>query len=135
MYSCKHRVQYYETDEMGIVHHSNYLRFCEEARVEWAHARGLLDYQKKGSAALFAVYETQVRHLKPALFGDEITIELQVKPQGVRIYIQYRLSAREQVLALAQTVHVPLDSNLKLVRLPSNMTQILEKETWTETWL
>jgi acyl-CoA thioester hydrolase len=94
-----------------------------------------LDYQKKGSAALFAVYETQVRHLKPALFGDEIDVELQVKPKGVRIVIQYRLTARGQVLALAQTVHVPLDENLKLIRLPAKMTQILEKETWTETWL
>ena len=74
MYVYKHRVQYYETDEMGIVHHSNYLRFCEEARVAWAHDRGIMDYQKKGSAALFAVSETKVRHLKPALFGDEVEV-------------------------------------------------------------
>jgi acyl-CoA thioester hydrolase len=135
METYKHRVQYYETDEMGIVHHSNYLRFCEEARVEWAHGRGLLDYQKKGSAALFAVYETRVRHLKPALFGDLIEIDLQCRPQGVRIFLQYRLRARDEILAVAETVHVPLDENLKLVRLPKTMTDILEKELWTETWL
>lgn len=135
MHTYKHRVQYYETDEMGIVHHSNYLRFCEEARVDWAQARGLLDYQKKGSASLFAVYETRVKHLKPALFGDSIEIELQARPAGVRIFLQYRLKARGEVLALAETVHVPLDEKLKLMRLPKNMTEILEKETWTETWL
>jgi acyl-CoA thioester hydrolase len=135
MYNYEHRVQFYETDQMGIVHHSNYLRFCEEARVSWAHDRGLLDYQKKDSASMFAVYETRIRHLKPAQFGDMIKIELQASPQGVRIYLQYRLKAREEVLALAETVHVPLDANLKLVRLPREMTQILEKELWTETWL
>lgn len=135
MYIYKHRVQYYETDEMGIVHHSNYLRFCEEARVEWAHARGLLDYQKKGSAALFAVFETRVKHLKPGFFGDEIDIELQAQKRGIRIFLQYRLKARGETLALAETVHVSLDQNLKLIRLPKTMTQILEKELWTETWL
>ena len=30
-----HRVQYYETDQMGIVHHSNYIRWFEEARIDW----------------------------------------------------------------------------------------------------
>lgn len=120
---------------MGIVHHSNYLRFCEEARVGWAHSHGFIDYQKKGSASLFAVYETRVRHLKPAFFGDDVTIELQARPRGVRIELQYRLSARGVVVALAETVHVPLDAHLKVVRPPAAMKQILEKESWTETWL
>ncbi len=135
MHTYQHRVQYYETDEMGIVHHSNYLRYCEEARVHWAHSRGLLDYQKRGSANLFAVYETRVRHLKPALFGDEIEIQLEVKSVGIRVYIQYRLNARGWVLAVAETAHVCLDQSLKLIRLPREMKQILEKEKWTETWL
>lgn len=135
MYVYQHRVQFYETDEMGIVHHSNYLRFCEEARVAWAHSRGLIDYQKKGSAAQFAVYETRVRHLKPAFFGDEVEVQLQTRSEGVRIHIQYRLNARGQTLAVAETVHVSMDTNLKLTRLPTEMKQILEKEQWTETWL
>jgi len=135
MYTYQHRVQFYETDEMGIVHHSNYLRICEEARVAWAHSRGLIDYQKKGSASMFAVYETRVRHLKPAFFGDEVEVQLQVRSEGVRIHIEYRLNARGQTLVVAETVHVPLDTNLKLMRLPNAMKEILEKEQWTETWL
>jgi len=135
MFTYQHRVQFYETDEMGIVHHSNYLRFCEEARVAWAHNRGLLDYQKKGSASMFAVYETRVRHLKPAFFGDEIEIQLEVRSEGVRIHIQYRLNARGQTLAVAETTHVSLGPDLKLMRLSDAMKEILEKEQWTETWL
>ena len=34
MTPCEHKVQYYETDGMGIVHHSNYIRWFEEARVD-----------------------------------------------------------------------------------------------------
>ena len=30
---CTHKAQYYETDQMGIIHHSNYIRWFEEARV------------------------------------------------------------------------------------------------------
>ena len=35
-----HKVQYYETDQMGVVHHSNYIRWFEEARAEWMEAVG-----------------------------------------------------------------------------------------------
>ena len=36
-----HRVQYYETDQMGIVHHSNYIRWFEEARIDWMRHCGI----------------------------------------------------------------------------------------------
>ncbi len=135
MFIYRHRVQFYETDLMGIVHHSNYLRFYEEARVSWAHSKNLLDYQKPESAFHFAVYGTQVRHLKPAIFGDELEIEVQAKQQGARILFQYRMRARGETLSVAITEHVSLNKELKLMRLPKNYTDILEKETWTETWL
>lgn len=136
MFIHRHKVQFYETDLMGIVHHSNYLRFYEEARVAWAHEKGLLDYQKPGSASHFAVYETQVKHLKPTFFGDDLEIEVQGKQQGNRVIFQYRLRGRNnEVCALGQTVHVALDLDLKLLRIPADMKAVLEKEQWTETWL
>lgn len=45
MFICKHEVQYYETDRMGITHHSNYVRWMEEARtfflreIGWAYEK------------------------------------------------------------------------------------------------
>ena len=35
MFCYKRRVKYYETDRMGVVHHSNYLKIIEEARIKW----------------------------------------------------------------------------------------------------
>lgn len=131
----RHKVQFYETDLMGIVHHSNYLRYCEEARVAWAHSKGLLDYQRPESASYFAVYHTEVKHTKPALFGDDLEIEVQARRDGVKIYFQYRIEARGQVICLAQTTHVPLDAALRVIRLPEKYIEVLEKEPWTETWL
>lgn len=135
MFTYRHQVQFYETDLMGIVHHTNYLRFCEEARVAWAHGKGLIDYQKPESASQFAVLETRVRHVKPGRFGDVVEIDVQARGEGIRIYFQYRLRTGQTVLALAETAHVNLDQNLKPVRLPPAMTAILENERWTETWL
>lgn len=136
MFIHRHKVQFYETDLMGIVHHSNYLRFYEEARVAWAHAHGLLDYQQPGSASHFAVYETQVKHRKPTFFGDDLEIEVQGKTEGNRIVFQYRLRGRgQEVCSVAKTVHVSLGPDLKLLRLPAAMKAALESEQWTEIWL
>lgn len=136
MFIHRHKVQFYETDLMGIVHHSNYLRFFEEARVSWAHAKGLLDYQKPGSASHFAVYETQVKHVKPTFFGDDLKIDVQVRTEGNRLVFQYRLRGRgDDVCALGKTVHVPLGLDLKILRLPAEMKAVVENESWTETWL
>ncbi|KYG61306.1 esterase [Bdellovibrio bacteriovorus] len=136
MFIHRHKVQFYETDLMGIVHHSNYLRFYEEARVGWAHAKGLLDYQKPGSASQFAVYETQVRHIKPTFFGDDLEIEVQGRTEGNRIVLQYRLRGRnKEICSLAKTVHVALGPDLKLQRLSAEMKAAAESDSWTETWL
>lgn len=137
MFEAEHLVQFYETDMMGIVHHSNYLRFCEEARVAWADSKGLLDYQKKDSAAQLAVLETRVKHLKATFFADKLKIQVQAKHQGIRIFFQYRLirAQDQELVAVAETVHAPLDSNLKPKRLSAEMKSALEKEKWTETWL
>jgi acyl-CoA thioester hydrolase len=135
MFQLNHKVQFYETDQMGIVHHSNYLRFCEEARVAWAHSHGLIDYQKPQSAAHFAVLETKVKHLKPAFFGDDLHILVQARGQGIRIEFQYKIIKGEEVLVLAQTVHVPLNTELRPMKLPKEMKEILERESWKEIWL
>ncbi len=134
MFHIHHKVQFYETDQMGIVHHSNYLRFCEEARVAWAHNRGLIDYQKPQSAAHFAVLETQVKHLKPAFFGDDLKILVQARGRGIRIEFQYKILKEEVVVVLAQTTHVPLNADLKPIKISQEMKRILEGEEWKEIW-
>lgn len=135
MFTYYHLVQFYETDLMRIVHHTNYLRFIEEARVAWAVERGLIDYSRPESASEFAVYETRVKHLKPTFFGDKIAIDVQARQKGVRVFCQYRLRRGDDVVCLAETVHVSLDAGLKAQRLSDKIISALEKEQWTETWL
>ncbi|PIS11162.1 MAG: acyl-CoA thioesterase [Bdellovibrio sp. CG10_big_fil_rev_8_21_14_0_10_47_8] len=138
MYRYIHRVQFYETDLMGIVHHSNYLRFYEEARVAWAHDRGLIDYQKPESAFQLAVIETRVRHLLPAKFGDLCEVDVQARIEGAKVVFEYKMfcmARTKEPISYAKTVHAALDLNLKVIKPPLGLRKILEKETWTETWL
>ncbi len=135
MFVHKHRVQFYETDLMGIVHHANYLRFLEEARVAWAQEHGLIRYEKPETASHFAVLETRVKHLKPAKFGDALEVDVEAKSQGIRIYFQYRIRKNNEIICVAETDHVPLDLELRPIKLTKEMRAILEKSAWTETWL
>lgn len=128
------RVHVYETDLMGIVHHSNYLRFCEEARVDWCKKKGLLGSEDNAVFNL-AVLETKVKHIKPAKYSDLIQFALQAKIEGARLVFQYKLFVGDQIVCLAETVHCSLDLNLKVKRLNSELIQMVEKELWIETWL
>ncbi|MBC7419337.1 MAG: acyl-CoA thioesterase [Bdellovibrio sp.] len=134
MFKYTRRIHVYETDLMGIVHHSNYLRICEEARVAWCIKNGFMD-TSHGAVFSLTVLETRVKHLKPARYGDEVTVSLQVKTKGARLIFQYLIHAHDLTLSKAETIHCSLDTDMKVKRLDQNLVKILEKEKWTETWL
>lgn len=134
-FSYQHRVQFYETDLMGIVHHGNYIRFYEEARVAWAHAFGLIDYNKPESASFFAVIETQVRHIKPLKFGDQVNIQVQARMHKATFEFEYKMFLQDVLVSEARTFHAALAKDLKPIRPPANMREIFAREQWTETWL
>ena len=138
MFKYLRDVHVYETDLMGIVHHSNYLRYCEEARVEWCRSNGLLKpNQSDRDKAVFGltVYETRVKHIKPARYGDHLQIAVQVKITGVRIVFQYKITLQDTVLSLAETIHCNIDADFKVRRVEKQMVEAVEKNLWTETWL
>ncbi len=134
MLSYKRQVHVYETDLMGIVHHSNYLRFFEEARVDWCKKRGLLGGDEKAVFSL-AVLETKVKHVRPAKYSDIFQISIQAKISGARVIFQYKLVVEEQLVSLAETVHCNLDAQLRVKRLNSELIKMVENEIWTGTWL
>jgi acyl-CoA thioester hydrolase len=143
MFKFQRRVHVYETDLMGIVHHSNYIRFCEEARVQFFVENKMLDTSNKAVFSL-TVVDLEFKYLKPLRYGDGFQIQLQFKAQGARLLIQYKiLNLENQICVVAQTTHCSLDEKFKVLRLDQNMIQkILDynnensKElSWTETWL
>lgn len=135
MFIYQHRVHFYETDTMGVVHHSNYLRFYEEARVAYAHSLGVLDYQKPETASQFAVIDSRVKYLKPAKFGDVLDIHVQGRCEGNRVIFQYRLYNGATLLSVCETQHVVVGLDLKLKRLSAELIEKLGRDQWKETWL
>lgn len=134
MLILKRTVNVYETDLMGIVHHSNYLRFCEEARVKWCVERGLLNASKEAVFSL-TVTETRVQHKSPMRYGDLFEIHMQAQTKGARLTFQYQIKVGNQICGLAETVHCALDEKFKVIRLKPDLVEKVKESPWIETWL
>ena len=92
MHPYIHEVHYYETDKMGITHHSNYIRWMEEARVAFLDEAGW-GYDKLEELGLaspvIAVYGTYHR---PTKFREAIAITVHLKEyKGARLVLEYEM--------------------------------------------
>lgn len=138
------RIHFYETDAMGVVHHSHYLRILEEARVAWLADRGLSHLHFPQANLCLAVIESGCRHYRAARFDDKIKIYVQVRQERLKIRMQYgivpakfdgtpeEIFGLQKVLTWGETVLIAVDRDLKVLRLPFELTKALEKEPWIE---
>jgi acyl-CoA thioester hydrolase len=116
------RVRYAETDQMGIVHHSNYLVWFESGRSAFCRARGFSykEMEEKDNA-LMVVAESYCRYKSPAFYEDELIVRTRVEEIRSRslrfIYEIYRPSD-EVILAEGETLHLVTDNNKKVRSLP-----------------
>ena len=86
----RHIVQYYETDKMGITHHSNYIRWMEEARVHLLKEAGWGFSKMEEMGMSSPVVSVECRYRLPSYFEDEISVETSVESiTGVKLRIRY----------------------------------------------
>lgn len=92
----EHRVQYYETDQMGIVHHSNYIRWFEEARTELLRRAGI-GYGKMESMGIISpVLEISAKYRTMTHFEDVVRIHVNiVKFNGILLVLSYQVEDKE----------------------------------------
>ena len=85
-------VRYYETDKMGIVHHSNFLRYLEIARLEWLNKLGL-DYNEiEKNGIILPVVNINISYKQPAKYGDKLRVQVFVKNRPkVTIDFEYKI--------------------------------------------
>jgi acyl-CoA thioester hydrolase len=127
------RVRYAETDQMGIVHHANYLTWFEVGRSELCRARGFSYKEMEDETdALLVVAETYCRYKSPALYEDVLTIRTRVAEMRSRslrfVYEVYRASD-DSLLAEGETMHVVTDRGKKVRKLPEiYRNRLLDKE-------
>lgn len=121
------KVQYYETDMMGVTHHSNYIRWMEEARIDFMDRMGFPYKRMEAEGVLSPVKSLQVNYLKPCTFGDEVEITTGVKDfNGVIITMAYDMRVNGEIVFTGTSEHVFLDREGKFVRMKRVMPAFCE---------
>lgn len=69
------QVQYYETDKMGVVHHSNYIRYYETARTDFIKSLGVSYRQLEESGTAMPIINVNCRYILPATYDETLTIK------------------------------------------------------------
>lgn len=92
MEAYEHHAQYYETDQMGIIHHSNYIRWMESARI-WCMEQMGIDYGKMEQQGVISpVLEVSCKYRSMVHFGESVVIITKIeKYNGVRLELSYRI--------------------------------------------
>lgn len=107
----EHVVQYYETDKMGITHHSNYIRWMEEARIDFLAQRGW-DFAKLESLGIVSpVISVECNYKITSTFSDVIRISVSVEEfKGVKLKLAYCMKNVDgEVVCEAKSEHCFLD--------------------------
>ncbi|MGA8595500.1 MAG: thioesterase family protein [Bryobacteraceae bacterium] len=123
------RVRYSETDQMGVVYHSNYLVWMEIGRVELVRSRGF-NYKdlERTEGLLLTVVEAHCRYLYPARYDDEITVStniLRANPRMVEFGYEIRAVCGNRLLATGSTKHCWLNRDMRPARLPEPYQAVL----------
>ncbi len=100
------KVYYYETDKMGIVHHSNYIRYMEEARVAAMDeiGCGFRSLEEKGFSS--PVVEVECRYLQPLRFDDEFTVGVRGRCSTSAVFeLFYEITCGDALCATGRSSH------------------------------
>ena len=120
------KINYYETDKMGVVHHSNYIRYLEEARCFFFDKLGMPFSDFEANNITIPVLSVNCTYKKHVTFDDILLINVFVKSyNGVRFTIGYDVKdkATGNTVIIAETKHCFTDINLK----PVNLKKALPK--------
>jgi len=116
------RVRYAETDQMGVVYHSNHLIWFEVGRVELMREMGFSyrDLEREGGRFI-PVAEVQCRYRAPVFYDEELVVRTRLKAVREKVVVfSYELVRAEDrtLLAEGETKHIVTDSDMKLATLP-----------------
>lgn len=118
-YEFEIRVRYYETDGQGVVHHANYFKYLELARVEQLLASGYdyADLERQGY--LLVVSKISAKFHLPSRFGDTLRIWLRTqRARGARIDHTYKIYRGDQLVVEAESTIACIDRQGRVQRLP-----------------
>ena len=121
-----HKVNYYETDKMGITHHSNYIRFMEEARMNFLSEIGfpMMMLEKAGITSPVVSVNCEYKHTTTC--SDEIEIEVELeKYTGVKLLLSYimRNQNTHEIVTVASSTHCFVDESGRPIAVKKRMPE------------
>ena len=125
------RVEYHHTDQMGIVHHSNYVKFFEVARTEWLRAAGLTYAEMERRGVMMPIVEVQVKYRQPAYYDELITVRAEVSELPMaRMTFRYEIRGEDgRDIASGLTTLGFIDKDTRRPqRAPQWLMEVLHKE-------
>ena len=120
MYETKLRVRYAETDQMGVVYHSNFVIWFEVGRVEMLRQLGFTySEMEKRDGTHIAVVDVRCRYKVPARYDDMVTIRTRnVRDSLLHFGYEVVRDLDGILLAEGETVHLVVDSEFRRIPLP-----------------
>ena len=132
MLSFEHklRVEYHHTDQMGIVHHSNYIKFFEAARTEWLRAAGLTYAEMERRGGMMPIVDVQIKYRQPAYYDEMLSITTSVRELPMaRMTFYYEVRGEDgRDVASGMTTLGFIDSvTRRPQRVPQWLMEVLER--------
>ena len=118
---------YYETDKMGIVHHSNYIRWFEESRIHFLEKAGYPYEKMEENGVMIPVLSASCEYKNATRFGEPVYIVPKIEEfNGFKFTITYRVvsKATGELKATGETRHFFTDMELKPVRTKKSYPEI-----------
>ena len=111
-----HTVKYYECDSMGITHHSNYVRFMEEARIDWMDQLGYGFERMVNEGVVSPVVAVACQYKHTTTFKDVIAITVSIaEMSALKISFAYTMRVGEKIVCTATSTHCFFENNRPVV--------------------
>ena len=123
----EHRIQYYETDQMKIVHHSNYIRWFEEARVFTLEEAGLGYDKMEAMGIISPVLGINADYKSMSRFSETVEIETTVsKYNGIKLALSYTIrdKATKEIRCVGESRHCFLDTEGNVISLKRSFPEV-----------
>ena len=128
-FETKIRVEYHHTDQMGIVHHSNYVKFFEVARTEWLRAMGVTYAEMERRGVMMPIVDVAVKYRNPALYDELISVTAFVDAMPMaRMTFRYEVRGEDgRDIASGSTTLGFIDSQTRRpVRAPQWLLEVIK---------
>lgn len=123
-------VRYAETDQMGIVHHSNYLIWFEAGRTDFVKESKISYSEMEKEGILIPLAESNCKYIIGAKYEDELTIKTWIKElTPVKVEFNYSVIREKdkKEIAKGSTIHVFVNKDFKIINLKKNHPLMFEK--------